>query len=50
MVGARGNLWDHATKWCVDRRLARHAFCEHLATTANQGNGTLIATRFNRQQ
>ena len=50
MVGARCNLWNHTAKRCMDHRLACHTLSKHLTTAANEGNGTLVAARFNRQQ
>jgi hypothetical protein len=48
MVGARRHLWNHAAKWCMDRRLARNAFGEHLTPAAYECHRTLIAARLNR--
>jgi hypothetical protein len=50
MVSTRRHLWDHAAERCVDRRLARHTFREYLTTAAHEGDRTLVAARFNRQE
>jgi hypothetical protein len=50
MVRARRNLWNHAAERCMDRRLARHTFSEHLTATTHKGDRALVTARFNRQQ